>query len=229
MKKLILPLLLFLLSGSVLAQKTDAARAAKHKFYAGIGLTSVPYHIYYKNPKTSGYLPSDYFVPFAANLGYRLTEKATLQGGVAYGGDKDQGSWLPDGQDTLAYEMASRTRVVAVPVTARINILKLYKRFPVYVTGTLMPAYGVTTLKTTQTSHAATTTHRVKDAGMDVFSTAGFGITYRISNCMQGYAEVLPFKYNLTGENSRDLDWERYASQARQLYKSLGFWVNYTL
>lgn len=222
MKAFVIFCFLILVSGSVVAQATDSGTATERKFYVGVGLSSISYHIYYDNPATSGYLPSGYFVPFAVNLGYKLSEKTTLQVGIAYGADKSHDTWFPGDQDTLVYDMTSRTRVIAVPVTARITILKVYKRFPVYVTGTIMPAYGITKLKTIATSNAGTTTYQVRDSGMNVFTTAGFGFNYSISNRLKGYAEILPFKYNMNGRNSIDLDWEQYASKSRRLYKSLG-------
>ncbi len=229
MKAFVISCFLLLLPFASMAQRADPDAAIQRRFYAGVGLSSISYHIYYKEPKTSGYLPSGYFVPFAANFGYRLSDKATLQVGIAYGADKSQDSWFPGGQDTLLYEMASRTRVVAVPVAARVTVFKVYKRFPVYATGTIMPAYGITRLKTIETRGTETTASQERDSGLNVFTTAGLGFNYRLSNRLQGYVEILPFKYNLTGRNSRDLDWEQHASTSRRLYKSLGAGVNCSL
>jgi len=220
---------LILFSGSVVAQTTDSGIATERKFYVGLGLTNISYHIYYKNSQAPGDINTGYFGPVFIHLGYKLNGKANLQVGLAYGGSKSKDDGFASSTDTVQYSFYSRTRVVALPVTLHHDLFRAFRRFPVYATATLMPAYGMSKSRTEETRDSGTTTYWLKETGLNVFATAGFGFNYRISNRLQGYAEILPFKYNITGRNSKDLDWEQYASKSRQLYRSLGFGVNYSL
>lgn len=131
--------------------------------------------------------------------------------------------------DTVEYDYYSRTRVVAVSATLQHVLFRAFKRFPVYATASVLPAYGVSRSKTTETRVSGITTHSVTDSGLNIFTTAGFGFNYRISNSFQGYVELLPFKHNMTGENSFDRDWGQYNSRTRQLFQSVGIGVNYKL
>lgn len=228
MKTVIFSLLFF--SFAVLAQAQTASITSKeNKFYAGIGLTNISYHIYYKEPKSSGHINTGYFAPIALNLGYKLSDRARLQVGLAYGGSKSRNDRLGGPLDSVEYDYYSHTRVIALPVTMQYILFRAFKRFPIYVTGTVMPAYGMSKSKTIETRNSGTTAYQVTDVAMNVFATAGFGFNYRISNRFQGYVEILPFKYNMNGRNSIDRDWEQYASKSRQLYRSLSFGINYSL
>ncbi|PSR56163.1 hypothetical protein AHMF7605_22985 [Adhaeribacter arboris] len=196
----------------------------------GIGLSNTSYHIYYKNPTTesafiAGAVASGYFTPLALNLGYQANNRISLQFGLAYGGSKNHG-FLADvyGVD---YNFYSKTRVVAISITTRFIVLNAYKRFPIYATVSIMPAWGKTTLRSVENCNTVITTKSAQDAGMNLFATAGVGFNYKIWRRFTGYAEVLLVKSNLTGENSRYYDWRGESPQYIQVISSLAFGFNY--
>lgn len=223
-------LFLFLSLHSVTAQQSDSSTSAQNRFYIGVGLTTVSYHIYYKNPEVLEHAKAGYFTPVFANIGYRLGKRARIQLGLGYGGSSGQLDWSPGSRDTLLYHTSSRTYAVAAPVTMQFILFKALKRFPVYGTATVMPALGVTNAKTTETrNNITTTTLDAKDSGVNIFATAGAGFNYSISNRFDGYIECLFYKANITGRNSFYYDWEHGFSTFRRLYRSLGVGVNYSL
>ncbi|WP_347159967.1 hypothetical protein [Pontibacter chitinilyticus] len=232
MKTLLFSLLLLFSSLAANAQQTEPTTTAGERLYVGVGLTSISYHIYYKGPQLSGFLPTGYFAPVAVNLGYWLNERASIQIGAAYGGSKDKGSWsdVSASGEVITHDETSKTRAVAVPVTGRFVFFKVYKRFPLYGTATLLSAWGFTQSSTAEAKNGGTPTIITEHyKGINVFATAGVGFNYKISNRFTGYVEVLPFKYNLNGHNSFYHDWERYATKDRRFYKSFSVGVNYSL
>ena len=229
MKKPLLSFLLFLFSFAVVAQQPTEDSAGEGKLYIGAGLTNLGYHIYYDEPKSSGSIRSGYFHPISLNFGYKVNERIRVQVGLAYGWSKDNGEWSPGSADTLLYQDYSRTRAVAVPVSGQLVLFKAFRRFPIYGTATLMPAFGSTQAKSTETRHGVITSTEGKDRGMNVFATAGLGFNYKISNRFTGYLEYLFFKTNLTGKNSFHHDWNQFAPKAEQIYWSLALGVNYRL
>lgn len=228
--KYLLPSLFFLLSASaVVAQQPAEDSADEGKLYIGAGLTNLGYHIYYDEPKSSGAIRSGYFHPISLNFGYKVNERIRVQVGLAYGWSKDSREWSPGSTDTLLYEDYSRTRVVAVSVSGQLVLFEAFRRFPIYGFATLMPAFGSTQAKRTETRHGLVTTTEGKDRGMNVFATAGLGFNYKISNRFTGYLEYLFFKTNLTGKNSYHHDWNQFVTKLQQISWSLALGVNYTL
>lgn len=229
MKSTIILCLLFFSSFAAVAQQPIEDNSGEGKIYIGAGLTTIGYHIYYKEAKSSGAISSGYFAPISVSLGYRIGERIRVEVGLAYGGSKDSGEWSPGSTDTLLYKDYSRTRVVAVPVSGQLVLFKAFKRFPIYGAATLMPSFGSTKANRTETRHGIVTTTEAKDRGMNVFATAGIGFNYRISNRLEGYLEYLFFKTNLTGKNSFHHDWNQYATKSERIYRSLALGVNYRL
>lgn len=213
----------------VIGQPADPIKVKEYKLYAGIGLSNLSYHIYYKNPKHTGAVPYGYFRPISINLGCRLSKRASIQIGIAYGGKKEH-VFMPVLEAPgryVEYNFYSRTRVLAIPVTGRFVLFNAYKRLPIYTTISLMPAWGVTKLKTIESRDAIITTTSVKDTGINTFATAGFGLDYKIWKRFTGFAEVLLFRSNLTEDNSKYYDWWGENPKYIQAISSLGIGFNY--
>ena len=222
--------LLLLLSLEAIAQQADSAVSDRSRFYVGVSFSTVSHHIYYKNPKGAQDVTSGYFAPLSVNFGYQLNERASIQAGLAYGGGTDRNNWSPGSGDTLLYDSYSNTHVLAVPVTMRYVLFKAFRRFPVYGTGTIMPAFGTTKSKTTEIRHGDTSTVLdVRDTDMNTFFTAGFGLNYKISKRFDGLVEYHAFKYNLTGNNSFFYDWDQGITGFLRIYRSVGVGLNYRL
>src|SRR5690606_13816303 len=145
---------------------------------------------------------------------------------LAYGGDRHDVSIL---QLDEIHDYESRTNAFAIPVTARFVILNPDKKFPIYATTTLMPAYGITKTFVVHTSDLHTKSYAITDSGFDLFATAGAGFNYRISDRFSGNVEYHFFKRNLTGENSKFYDWDQDYPGIRSYIKSLGFGLYYNL
>ena len=233
MKTYLISLTLICISYFVHAQQASPTGSSDHKLYVGFGLTSVSYHIYYDEQKTVGSLTTGYFVPFAIYTGYRLNHRSSVQLGVAYGGSKDSGSWqYTDASGVSAkYNEDSKTHVVALPITGKFIFFNVEKRFSIYGAATIMPAWGVTNYNISEQRNGVEPDSELEEKydGMNLFATAGVGVNFKLSHRFTGYAEVIPFKYNVTGHNSYHHDWEQYSSLPRKLFKSLGLGINYKL
>lgn len=201
------------------------------QFHLGVGLTSVTYHIYYDNSQLPGDVKSGYFTPVMINAGYTPNKKFRFQLGLGYGGSNDQMSWSPNHRDsdTIKYNTSSRTHVLVIPITAQVVMFKALKRFPIYATGSIVTALGKTNAEVRETVNGVTNLHSFEESGINLFAIAGFGFNYKISQRFDGYVEWLPFKNNLTGQNSFHYDWEQFSSKGRRFYKSLGLGINYKL
>lgn len=224
--KLTYTIIFLLISISVKAQQPDSIRSSDGKLYIGISFSTVSHHIYYKASKVPPNVQSVYFAPLALNLGYHLTEKTRLQAGLAYGGNNDSYDWV-NGQTETSHKQSGHA--VAVPLTVQHNVFKAWRRFPVYGTATLMPAWGITKYKTQETVSGTTTTNKGSVSGVDVFFTAGVGFNYKISNRLEGLVEYVPYRHNLTGENSIFHDWDYGLRGSLKIIKSLKVGVNYKL
>lgn len=219
------------LSFSAIASDGDTAKVSESKFYAGLGLTTITYHIYYKDPSPAGHLTSGYFTPVTLLVGYKVNDRVRLQTGVGYGGSSDKAEWSPNHQatDTVRYRAASRTKVLSIPVTVQADLFKAFRRVPLYGTVSAITAYGNTKSSLTETLHGVPVTVYTKDRGVNVFLMAGLGTNFKISNQFGGYTELYLLKRNLTGNNDFDYDWEAYSPWGRRLFKSFAFGVNYKL
>lgn len=204
MKKFLTLAVLFCLDFTALAQQ-DSAMTNEKKLYVGLGLNTTGFHIYYKNKKGTGIVRSGYYTPVTLHLNYRLTERARVQAGVSYGGDKDQNMVqnINASGEITTYEALSRTHVIALPVTAQFILLTVKSRFPIYATASVIPAFGSTYSETWEIQNGVELNRvSVKDSGMNTFATGGLGFNYKISRRLGGYAEYLFYKHNLTGSNS---------------------------
>lgn len=222
--------LFLLFSLEAVAQQPDTAASNRSRFYVGVSFSTVSHHIYYKNPKGAQEVTSGYFAPLAINFGYQLNERASVQAGLAYGGSSDHNNWSPGSPDTLMYDSYSNTHVLAVPVTMRYVLFKVFRRFQLYGTGTIMPAFGTTKFKRIETRQDdISTVLDVRDTGMNTFVTAGLGLNYKISKRFSGIIEYHGFKYNLTGNNSFYYDWDQGFTGFLRISKSVGVGFNYSL
>lgn len=212
------------------ASEGDTANVRESKLYAGIGLTTITYHIYYKNP-TVQYGSTGYFTPVFLNVGYKASSTVRLQSGIAYGGSKSEMYWSLNHRDddTLQIRENTRTRVLAVPVTIQVDLFRRHTRIPFYGTVSTLTAYGQTDGSVTEILHGVPTTEHMQDTGVNIFLMAGLGVNYKISKRFSGYTELFLFKRNLIGDNSFDYDWDAYSPWGRRLFKSFAFGVNYQL
>jgi hypothetical protein len=218
------------LSFSAIASEGDTAKVRESKFYTGVGLTTITYHIYYKNP-TVQYGSIGYFTPVFLNVGYKASRTVRLQSGIAYGGSKSEMHWSLNHRDddTLQIHANERTRVLSVPTTIQVDLFRSYTRIPFYGTVSAITAFGRTRGSVTEILHGKPTTEHVQDKGINIFLMAGLGVNYKISKRFRGYTELFLFKRNLTGNNSFDYDWEAYSPWGRRLFRSFAFGVNYEL
>jgi hypothetical protein len=119
---------------------------------------------------------------------------------------------------------------LAIPLTGRFIMFNLYRKMPIYAVVSLMPAYGFTNYYSTGTANNVTSTlYEVKERQVEVFATAGFGFNYRVKKRLNGNVELLLFKRNLTGRNSKFYDWRGEEPWFNQLISSLSFGFNYNL
>lgn len=222
-------LCIFLLTPSfALASEADTAKVRYDKIYAGISFSTVSHHIYYKDSEAQDIISSGYFAPFSLYLGYNFGRNMRVQAGLAYGGSSEKYTLTPD--NNVFHSAVSRTHVVAIPMTLQHVMFKVLRRFPLYATGTLMPAYGISKTEYSQ-SESGVTTEVINDTdqGINTFVTAGIGVNYRISPRLYGQVEYYALKHNLSGRNSFFHDWDQGFTGLLHFYKSVGIGLNYKL
>ncbi|WP_299984105.1 outer membrane beta-barrel protein [uncultured Pontibacter sp.] len=206
----------------------DTAKVKYDRLYAGISFSTVSHHIYYKDSKAQDIISSGYFAPLSLYLGYNFGRNMRVQAGLAYGGSSEKFSWTPDNK--VFHTASSRTNVVALPVTLQHVMFKAFRRFPVYATGTLMPAYGISQTEYSQSENGGTAEiSNITEKGINTFVTAGIGINYKISPRLYGQVEYHALKHNLTGRNSFFHDWDQGFTGLLHFYKSVGIGLNYKL
>lgn len=211
-----------------IASEDDTAKVRFDKLYAGTSFSTVSHHIYYKDSRAQEIISSGYFAPLSLYLGYNFGRNMRVQAGLTYGGSSEKFSWTPDNK--VFYSASSRTNVIAIPVTLQHVMFKVMRRFPVYVTGTLMPAYGISQTEYYQSENGATTeVNNMTDKGINTFVTAGIGVNYKISPRLYGQVEYHALKHNLTGRNSFFHDWDQGFTGLLHFYKSVGIGLNYEL
>jgi hypothetical protein len=86
MKTFITSFLLLFLPLAGMTQQKDSTISSENKFYVGLGLTNITYHIYYDGPQTLWDMDvsSGRFTPLCLNFGYKA-DRASWQVGFAYG------------------------------------------------------------------------------------------------------------------------------------------------
>lgn len=223
--------LYLMLSFPAIASEGDTAKASESKFYLGIELTTITYHIYYKDPLPAGHLTSGYFTPVSLLVGYKMNDRVRVKTGGGYGSSGDKAEWSPNhwATDTLRYKATSRTNVFSIPVTVQVDLFKAFRRVPLYGMVSAITAYGSTKSSLTETLHGVPSTNYTQDKGVNVFLMVGLGTNFKINDRFGGYTELFLFKRNLSGDNSFDYDWEAYSPWGRRLFKSLACGVNYQL
>jgi hypothetical protein len=224
----LLPCLSFLLlsSSAIAQQHPDSTYIEKGKFTVGLGVSFISYHIWYKDLKTDGAIRSGYFEPISLTAGYQLSRRAHVRVGLGFGRDKDEATYTL--QD-VEYNVSSTTIAVAASASFYHIFFNLYRKFPIYGTLSVIPAYGITNGTVVETNAEGSTIATARDTGMDVFATAGIGFNYKISRRFYGDASCYFYKRNLTGRNTFDHDWEQFSPLPRRIIKSLEFGVNYKL
>ncbi|WP_210465834.1 outer membrane beta-barrel protein [Rufibacter roseolus] len=221
---------LFLSGLNLSAQEVDSAKTKNYKFYIGVGLPLTMYYLFYDHPKNPSLLQHASFVPKSLHLGYRLNKRVIMEGGIAYGGSGYHYKFPPS--KLISGEMAededkSRTHVIALLLTSKLILINANKSLPIYVTASVMPAYGTTRYYRKRTVNNETSTEfDVQDEGMDVFAMAGFGFNYRIWRRFSGKADFLLFRRNLTGRT-----FDHYWGQGwgEKALRSLSIGFNYDL
>lgn len=210
-----------------MAQQPTEPTLSEEKLYIGASVTNIEYHIYYKEKKGTGSVRSGYFTPITVALGYKVSERASVQMGIGYGGDRHETEWTGGTADNPVLMSAhSRTYAMALPVSGHFILFKAFRRLPVYGTASLIPALGITKSQVIENGIIVSDT---KDTGMDMFATAGVGFNFKISKRFTGFMEYLFFKRNLTGKNSYYYDWNQDAPLLNRITKSLALGINYGL
>ncbi|PVY38181.1 outer membrane beta-barrel protein [Pontibacter virosus] len=229
MKTNIILLWSFLLAPfSAIASEGDTAKVSYDKLYGGISFSTVSHHIYYKDSKAQDIISSGYFAPLSLYLGYNFGRNMRVQAGLAYGGSSEKYTLTPDNK--VFHTASSRTHVIAMPVTLQHVMFKFFRRFPMYATGTLMPAYGISKTEYSQSENGVTAeVNKITEKGINTFVTAGIGLNYKISPRLYGQVEYHALKHNLTGGNSFFHDWDQGFTGFLHFYKSVGIGLNYKL
>jgi hypothetical protein len=144
------------------------------------------------------------FSPVAtAHAGYWLTKRAILQLGVTYGSTKfallgtDPGS-----QNQLAYIRESYyTRAFSTHLTGRYVISNTERRLQLYLTASIIPVWATTQVEQTVTEDGLITSrYTSKESNVQVYASAGPGISYRLSKRFELYTEVPLLHHNLSGK-----------------------------
>ncbi|AMM51886.1 hypothetical protein TH61_12835 [Rufibacter sp. DG15C] len=204
--------LLFLLSFSLLtssvasAQEQDSSNTLNHKFYVGVEFPNFQYRIFYDDSPDKPRFISGEFLPIDLHIGYKITRRASAQLGLAYGGrtreSQTYGVPLNGNGQTVYHDYYDRTRGIGIPVTGRFVLLNANKKIPIYAVGTVTPAFIFSHFRETTTENKVTTIlYDEHYKGMDVYTTAGFGLSYRVQKRLNGNVEFLLFKRNLTSRN----------------------------
>lgn len=224
MKTSISVLILLILTFPAIAQQ-ESSYIKKGEFTLGLNVQTVSYHIYYKEGRTQGAVRSGYFMPIALNTGYQLSERASVRLGLGLGGDRDR---LTELIQDVEYEYDAKTIAVVSSLSFYHTFFNLYRKLPIYGMVSVVPAYGYTTLQTTQTGMSGANSHTVKENGWNVFAMTGAGFNYRISQKFYGNVTYFFYKKNLSGLNSSHYDWDQ-GYGLRSITKSFELGVNYQL
>ncbi len=225
MKTLLLSFILSICSLAVAAQAqyNDSVNIKSRGLYLGVNLNTTSFHIYYEGDKLPSAVRTGYFEPISVTAAYQLTERLKLQVGVGAGGDKDETELhLQD----VKQSFKSKTIAFATPVSVYLTFLKIKKKLPVYGVVALVPAYGITTADVKITDDEGTRSFTVEDSGINVFTIAGVGFNYKISQHFYGNVSYFFYKTNLTGPNSFHYDWDK-GYGGRSFVKSLELGLNY--
>ncbi|QHL85992.1 outer membrane beta-barrel protein [Nibribacter ruber] len=196
-----------LLTSSVAsAQAQDSSHTIDHRFYVGVGFPNFQYRVLYDDiPKKPRFVSGE-FIPIDVHLGYKINKRASAQLGLAYSGrtreSQTYGVPLNGNGQTVYHTYYDRTRGIGLPVTGRFVLLNANKKMPIYAVATFTSAYIFSHFRETTTENYITTTlYDEQYKGIDLFTTAGFGLSYRVQKRLNGNVEFLFFKRNLTSPN----------------------------
>jgi hypothetical protein len=210
---------------------TDSLNRQTSKFYVGVGFDLGSYPLYYRTVTIPGPVYSEYFRPLALNVGYQLNDQISFQVGAAYGSNQEEDAF-PDyvAPDTyIDRRFTSKTKVLAVPLTTRVILVDKHKRFPVYATFNIMPAWGETRFTSTENQNNIPVTKTFQDSGINLFLTAGVGFNYKIWRRYSGYAEILLIESEPSSGNTRYYRHRGENADYFQFIWGMGFGFKYAL
>jgi hypothetical protein len=223
--KLILSFLL-LISSLAIAQQIDSVQQSEKKLYAGMSVYSTYFDVEYKHLKSHGTNFSLIPIPYI-HLGYKLSNRASAQFGVAYGNRKEHGyvTYYGYNSEIIDYHDYSQTKGIVVPVTMRFIVFNVRKRLPIYVTASLIPTYIKTKVWGTEVQeNRITPTYSDQEGVFTVYATAGVGVSYKIKKRFSGFTEIVLLKSNLAGGDEYPIP----VYKSFYTYKSFGTGVNYS-
>jgi hypothetical protein len=225
-KELYAILILLIVSFHSKAQSSDFIQPLNNKIYAGMSVYSTYFDVEYKHLKSHGTNFSLIPIPYI-HLGYKLSNRASAQFGVAYGNRKEHGyvTYYGYNSEIIDYHDYSQTKGIVVPVTMRFIVFNVRKRLPIYVTASLIPTYIKTKVWGTEVQeNRITPTYSDQEGVFTVYATAGVGVSYKIKKRFSGFTEIVLLKSNLAGGDEYPIP----VYKSFYTYKSFGTGVNYS-
>ena len=93
-----------------------------------------------------------------------------------------------------------------------------------------MPSFGITNFTVVKSEENNITIIEDRtESGVNIFTKAGTGFSFKIKNNFSGYSELLLFKRNMNGKNSRFWDWNAENTLYQRFIHSIGLGINYNL
>lgn len=212
---------------NLVAQPSDSLNQNKSKFYIGLGLSTNYYALYYKNRSTDPKYSNNFVARPYLNIGYQLNKRISLQVGIAYATKKvhDYDIYYGAGTNTIERHFYDNTKAIVMPFTLRFVFFNINGKLPIYGTAAVIPAYARSELKRTEGSNNITiTTFHGQASGLNAFFTAGLGFRYTIRKRFSGYAEVIMYNRNMTGDNVDPFRFEKFG-----VFRHSGLGFNYNL
>lgn len=204
--------------GSALMQRPVTPDSTRSKFYIGVELSSVSYVVadYYK--KVGGT-----FTPLAhVHVGYRLSERASLQVGLAYGATDDnyESIYYKAADSTIYRSTRLSNRGLAIPLTLQLTPFNPGRRLNFYATASLVPIIGEVRDQRSETLDGKTDIkYSAYDSGIYTVATAGVVLNYKISKSFEVYGKANLLYKELKRESE-------YAKQARSVAIGLNYNLN---
>ncbi|MHA6248679.1 outer membrane beta-barrel protein [Pontibacter sp. CAU 1760] len=196
--------LLLLCSLTATAQSSSAPDTTESKFYVGVELSTISYLISNHAKSVSGM-----FTPVAhVHVGYRLSERASIQVGLAYGETDDnfESIYFKTADSTIYKSTRLSNRGLAIPITLQLTPFNPGRRLNVFATASLIPIIGEVSDRRTETLDGKTDImFDAHDSGIYTIFTAGVILNYKISKRLEGYGKVSPL-YKVVGKQSNYAD-----------------------
>lgn len=215
MKTNSLTLFLLLCSFAAIAQRPTTSDSTKSKLYLGLELSTVSYSMANHITQVGGMI-----TPVAhLHLGYRLSPRAQVQVGFAYGGAEDNFESIDfKSADSTIYRNFRQSRKgLAIPLTVLFTPFHPARRLNLFATASLIPVIGSVHHRRTETLDGVTRlVYRGDDNGVYWLATAGVVLNYKFSTRLEGYGKANLLYKELKRESA-------YARQA----KSVAIGLNY--